>query len=492
MATEKGKNEVNDKIAKSTSITPLTSKDLLDATANFATKMRPNLDFINQFLESSGMFPDKTDSLSPTELLDECSKKQNKLVVFDFLPIAKVDKVNSFCKKMYGQELFFRTETKLKDTYQQSIKTIEKVNISLHNVKQINIHSVYHYGDYFTVIYECLLTIDDVELEGSNKVNLLNKRKKEFDTVQQALENVIPTELKGIFGRKGHFTSSSLTLPGFIIYDLEEFAYFFDDKKNNNMNMIGSNTLRSKAEYFVYKLSETDKTGEITHDDSKFLGINQELLFSVFGSNLIISQLKEYLQDPTKPIPFRFSMLSFNESLELDFIFEFISKYYLFISLEILLQSVKNIDFSHFLANEDNLLENKTDFLSKKMLLSSLIQQFSMYKQLYIHFNKTNFKFQNEETGVSSVYSSGHRTGSISDYFEDYCTDVLEELDRNFKLLDDARKDISENIQHKEQVNASKMDDLRKDARASKKWMWVGLAIGLISALLAIYQIFFA
>ncbi|MBD3202734.1 hypothetical protein GF327_00435 [Candidatus Woesearchaeota archaeon] len=395
------------------------------------------------------------DQFSPMDLLKEVSKKQSKLILFDIFPISQSEEIDAYCQANFGETLFFKNDSRAKDSLQQSMKTISNANMTIARVQRIDIHSAYHFGDYFTILFECTLNPQNDET-GESDQKILNKRHSIFDQVQTGFEAQLPNELKGIFTKELYFDSGKHSMPSIKVYDIRDYSFFFEDRKSSGLILNGPGTNREKAEDFVNHLSDLDDKGTIIYDNSKFLGFRQEILFGVIGKDLIISQINEYLQDSSKPIPYKYVILNFNEEKLLPFCYEFVSKYYLFIAFELLLLKIKGIEYSKFMTVKDDILDKKDSFLEEKINLTSLVDQFEMYRQIYLQFIKEEFLFENEEAWTYNYFAkSGSNRDSISNYFQDYNQNVVDEFNRKNKRLMDKQKDVGDLIRHQEQLKAN-------------------------------------
>lgn len=395
------------------------------------------------------------EQFKPIDLLKDVSKKQSKIILFDILPVSQSSKIDTYCQTAFGETLFFKNDLRSKDAFQQSIKTISNINMTIAGVQRIDIHSVYHFGDYFTIIFECFLNVENEET-GDPDQQILTKRYSAFDAVQTQFESQLPNELKGMFAKKQNFHSGKHSLPCFKVYDVKDYSFFFNERKNNQLFSNDPDTNREKAEDFLNRMSEFDDDGNIVYDNVKFLGVSQDLLLGVIDKDLIISQANEFLQDSSKPIPYKYVILSFNEEHLLDFCYEFVAKYYLFIAFELLLQEIKKIEYSGFLSIKENVLDKKDLFLEQKICLTSLVDQFEMYKQIYLQYDREEFRFENEQTWTYNKFLGGGKDkDSLSNYFQEHTEEIIDEFNRKNKRAVDKQKDVEDLIRHQEQLKAN-------------------------------------
>ena len=283
-------------------ITPLNSltQTFCNSSISKYAQIASGLSQVNVKMNLLGdLFPSNDEqSFKPLEIIKDVSTRHDKIILFDMIKIEEESKINEYCSSHYGETLFVKDNYISKDSFQQTMKTITNISLSVEQVSNINLHSAYYYGKFFCVMYECVLCVNN-STEVGNDIDILNRRLNKFKSIQKKVEEAIPDELKGIFGHKKLFRfseSSGNSIPCFYIYSVEDYSSFFDDRKNTFL-VNGPSTNREKAEEFLIHLSEFDGKDDIKYDNSKFLGVNQDILLGVIDKKLIVSQVNEYLQD---------------------------------------------------------------------------------------------------------------------------------------------------------------------------------------------------
>lgn len=396
------------------------------------------------------------------EIIEDISKRQKKIIVYEFISISQKELVDNYFESLCGRSLVYIDDSKSKESYRQSVNSAQ-LNISLpKEISKIEVHSVHFYGDYFVLVFECDLNLKEYneQLTG-NSVDIFNQRYRAYEDVQKKIENLLPNEFHGLFfNNEMKFHGSNCILPSLYVYDLQAYRQFvFEDPKIGISNVILFHpTLRGKANNFLHKSDEHDEIEEYEPIFNKmhFLGIRPKRLFAVISDRLIVSQSEVYLQDILKPIPCNFIILDFEEQKSLEFIYEFIAKYYLMIILEKLLIQLTEISIPKISDIQENSLgTNKRQLLKNKAELNDINNEIFIYLRIFNYFNKDNFHFKEEETWVSNV-GEGRHEKSISDYFEDYLIDIKKEIESKQTYLEKIFIEIIDYINAELEFNKDK------------------------------------
>lgn len=412
---------------------------------------------MSPFIEGFGK---QDEPIDIEDVLEDVSKLQKKLFLIEFIPLSNKDKIDSYFITNNGKSLVSINESRSKDSFQQSVKSLTlKVDLP-NNVSHIEVHSVYNFGDYLTLIFECNLNLQEFNngLTG-DRAGILNKRYKIYEDLQCEIEKLIPKELHGFFfNNELKLTGLNPTLPSIYVYDFTDYNFIFDDSKK--IDLTGSNTIRGKAERFLNEFNEYEGDD---FENPKFnhlhhLGIRPKRLFAVIGKKLIVSQSEEYFQDVSKPIPRNYTVLCFDESSLFPFCMELVSYYHLFIMIEnnlVLLKEFKLPKISDI--KESSLEIKKKELLLIKARFDELGDSIFCYFNILDFFENLDFRFNDEETWT---YSFGAKKGwneySISDYFKDYLLTNKNEIERIKQHLKKRIDDVSKLIQTELEIKRNK------------------------------------
>jgi len=399
------------------------------------------------------------------EFIEDISKRQKKIIVYEFISISQKELVDTYFESVCGKSLVYIDDSRSKESFRQSVNSVQ-LNISLpKEISKIQVHSVYFYGDYFILVFECDLNLKEYneQLTG-DFVDTFNQRYRAYEEMQKKIEKLLPNEFHGLFfNNEMKFYGSNCILPSLYVYDLQAYRQFvFEDPKGGILNTPQFyQTLRGKAKTFLHKFDEYDEYDDESDDEPKFnkmhfLGIRPKNLFAVLSDRLIVSQSGVYFQDILKPIPCNFIILDFEKQQTLNFIYEFIAKYYLMIILEKLLIKLTEINIPRISDIEENSLDiYKRKLLMEKAYLNDINNDIFLYLRIFNYFNKDNFKFTEEETWVSYVVGGRHEK-SISDYFKDYLTDIKKEIESKQQYLEKIFVEIIDYINAELEFNKDK------------------------------------
>lgn len=393
--------------------------------------------------------------------IEDISKKQKKIIIYEFISISQKELVDNYFESLCGKSLVYIDDSRSKESFRQSINSVQ-LNISLpKEISKIEVHSVHFYGDYFVLIFECDLNLKEYneQLTGDS-VDIFNQRYRAYKEVQKKIENLLPNEFHGLFfNNEMKFYGSNCILPSLYVYDLQNYRSIFKDPKSRVLNFpTPYRTFREKAKDFLHDFDEygNENLDEPKFNKMHFLGIRQERLFAVISNRLIVSQSEIYFQDILKPIPCNFIILDFEEQKSLEFIYEFVAKYYLMIILEKLLIQLTEIMIPKISDIQESSLDiNKIQLLKNKAELNDINNEIFIYLRIFTYFNKDNFHFNEEETWVSNV-GMGRHEKSISNYFEDHLIDIKNEIENKQKYLEKIFAEIIDYINAELEFNKDK------------------------------------
>src|SRR5665648_255457 len=132
------------------------------------------------------------------DYIEDISKRQKKIIVYEFINISQKEIVNDRFELLCGKSLVEIDNFKAKESFQQSINSAQ-LDLSLpKEISKIEVHSVYFYGDYFILIFECDLNLKEYneQLTG-DFIDIFNQRYRAYENVQKKIEKMLPNEFHG-------------------------------------------------------------------------------------------------------------------------------------------------------------------------------------------------------------------------------------------------------------------------------------------------------
>ena len=377
---------------------------------------------------------------SSENIIEDLSKKQKKLILFELINLSEKEKVDKYFKSSSGEKIVYLNENRYKESLQQSTKSLP-LNINLPNyVEKITVHSLYCFGDYFSLIFECDLKLKEYNEEVvGNQSEVLNKRYKIYEELQKEIEKLIPKEFYGVFFNKElKFSNYNFSLPSIYIYNLSNYKHIFEESEDRIEDRFCSSTLNGKAHSFLNRFNEYEDNdyNKLKFNKLSHIGIKAEELFAVIGDKLILSVSKKYFQDFLKAIPRNFTILCFEEKKLFSFIMELISKYYLFILLEKYLIDLEKIEILKISEiHEENIAAKKKELSAIKANFDEINEKLLSYFAIFDCFKKSDFRFQDEETWNYSL-SNRWDEYSISNYFKEYLEANIKKIEKRKKYLE--------------------------------------------------------
>lgn len=418
-------------------------------------------DVIPQIQMPFGPLFDSTPKITPEALIDDFSKKQQKLIIFEIIPVTKKAQVDNYFMSSNGKSIVFIDEKRFKDSFQKSHSELP-VTIPLpKGISNAVVHAVYFFGDYFLLVFEFTLNLTEYnETLSGTELEVLNKRYSVYEDLQKKLETLIPKQLHGLFlNDELGLRDSTLKLPAIYGYNFTEYKAIFEEPESRALIDMGSSTPRGKAETFFHRFDvceskedETPKSNYLNH-----LGIRYQTLFGVIGKKCIVSQMGRYFQDSSKPIPRTYVVLYFEESGLLSFCMELMARYYLFIILERNLLRLKGLVLPKLSEiNEFDLEAKKRELLILKSNFDEVCDELLCYFKIFDYFEKSNFRFKDEETWMYTLSRKGWDEYSISDYFAEYLTGNRKEIETIKGHLEKRLRDIRELVETELEIKRDK------------------------------------
>lgn len=178
-------------------------------------------------------------TIFPKDLFN-ISKKQKKIILFEFFSIDQKEEINNFFRRSSKKDLVIINSNKSKEVIQKSTNHIF-LSIDLpKSVSSICVHSGYFFGHCFALVFECHLSIVDLnEMPSKNGFEVLNERFKLFEDLHAQIENSLPEHFHGFFFKNElRFEERKLKLPSMYVYDVSDYNLIFEDdiedKKENS------------------------------------------------------------------------------------------------------------------------------------------------------------------------------------------------------------------------------------------------------------------
>ncbi len=408
-----------------------------------------------QNLQSSSC-EDTNLTILPDDLFN-ISKKQKKIILIEFFNLDQKEEINNFFRLFSKKDLVIINDNKSKEVIQRSINHLP-LSIALpKNVSSMCVHSGYFFGYYFALIFECYLSIEDLnEISSKNGFGILNERFKLFEDLHAQIEKSLPEQFHGFFFKNElRFEERKLKLPSMYVYDVNDYNLIFEDdtedEKENSIFQLKSPfdapTLKGKAcDFFLEESNMRAKA--VGYDPLLCLGIRPEILFAQISDKLICSQSNVYFEDHLGSIPSNFVIFEFNEGQLINFALEFVSLYYLYIIFEKQLIELSNIKIPKIRDLKKESLEAKKVEVSKvKRELNEIINDVFLYSQIFDSLNIRNLKFSQEESRypILPVGKCGD-DDSISQYFSTLIINNKKKLEEKQAYLQQKVSDIEVSI----------------------------------------------
>ncbi|MDD3248537.1 MAG: hypothetical protein PHF18_17040 [Methanosarcina sp.] len=422
---------------------------------------------ITRLQSSQSSSCEETDLTILPEDLFNISKRQKKIILFEFFNLDQKEEINNFFRLSSKKDLVIINYNKSKEVIQRSINHLA-LNIDLpKNVLSMCVHSGYFFGHHFALIFECHLSIVDLnEMPSKNGFEGLNERFNLFEDLHAQIENSLPEQFHGFFFKNElRFEERKLKLPSMYVYDINNYNFIFEDdiedKKENSIFQLKSPfdtpTLKGKAYDFFLEESNM-RAKAVGYDPLLCLGIRPEILFAQISDKLICSQSNVYFESHLGSIPSNFIIFEFNEGQIIDFALEFVKFYYLYVTFEkqLLILSNINIPEVHYLITETLEKKNK-EILIIKHELDKINTDVFVYSQIFDSLNIENLKFSQEETrDIALPIGKCGDNDSISQFFSDHIIYSKKRLEEKLAHLQQRVSEIEVSITNELKIKKTK------------------------------------
>lgn len=410
---------------------------------------------------------EKTDLIINPKDLFYISKKQKKILLFEFFDINKKEEINHYFRLLSDKEFVSIDTTKSKEVVQRSINRLPlNIELSKH-VSSVCVHSGYFFGHHFTLIFECLLSTMDIN-ENPSKYGyeVIKERFEVFEDIHAEIENSLPDLFHGFFFKNElGIRDNKRKLPSIYVYDVKDYNLIFEDNMEEQRetsrfqikSVFDTPTLKAKAYNFFMKDSSIREKA-IGYDPLLFLGIMPNVLFAQISDKLICSQSDVYFDNSLGSIPSNFVVLEFNEGQLTNFVLEFVEFYYLYIILEKKLIDLFNIEIPETVYFRREILDAKKAEISRiKSYLTKISKDIFLYSQIINSLDITNLEFNQEETRFFILpVGKSVDNDSISQFFIDRIIKNKRKLEEKIDYLQERVSEVEVSIINELKIGKNK------------------------------------
>ena len=158
------------------------------------------------------------------EDLAKITQNEDIIILFEWIPIDKLDSINQFFIKNHDKSLL-KIESRIKSRVCQNALNSFEIDLSLSDyVTGTILLSCYNFGNYMQIAFICKIKIDNLDHSGDSTEQIISKRMDKINDIQKEIESNIPEILHGFFyNNEIQSFEKPYKLPSLILFNTSQY-----------------------------------------------------------------------------------------------------------------------------------------------------------------------------------------------------------------------------------------------------------------------------